>query len=76
MITNKGTEEHPIAKARLVAREFNTGDKRGEFVCRNTRFDGDANSDSRAIGWRDEINHAARCQDSFSVWRRKEAAVR
>ena len=29
-ITNKGTEEHPIAKARLVAREFNTGDKRGE----------------------------------------------
>ena len=30
VITNKGTEEHPIAKARLVAREFNTGDKRGE----------------------------------------------
>ena len=27
----KGTEEHPIAKARLVAREFNTGDKRGEL---------------------------------------------
>ena len=25
-ITNKGTEEHPIAKARLVAREFNTGE--------------------------------------------------
>ena len=24
VITNKGTEEHPIAKARLVAREFNT----------------------------------------------------
>ena len=30
-ITNKGTEEHPNAKARLVAREFNTGDKRGEL---------------------------------------------
>ena len=27
VITNKGTEEHPIAKARLLAREFNTGDK-------------------------------------------------
>ena len=31
VITNKGTEEHPIAKARLVARQFNTGDKRGEL---------------------------------------------
>ena len=31
VITNKGTEEHPIAKARLVAREFSTGDKRGEL---------------------------------------------
>ena len=31
VITNKGTEEQPIAKARLVAREFNTGDKRGEL---------------------------------------------
>ena len=31
VITNKGTEEHPIAKPRLVAREFNTGDKRGEL---------------------------------------------
>ena len=31
VITNKGTEEYPIAKARLVAREFNTGDKRGEL---------------------------------------------
>ena len=31
VITNTGTEEHPIAKARLVAREFNTGDKRGEL---------------------------------------------
>ena len=28
MITNKGTEEEPIAKARLVARELKTGDKR------------------------------------------------
>ena len=31
VITNKGTEEHLIAKARLVAREFNTGDKRVEL---------------------------------------------
>ena len=31
VITNKGNEEHPIAKARLVAREFNTGGKRGEL---------------------------------------------
>ena len=31
VITNKGTEKNPIAKARLVAREFNTGDKRGEL---------------------------------------------
>ena len=30
-ITNKGTEEHPIVKARPVAREFNIGDKRGEL---------------------------------------------
>ena len=29
VVTNKDTEEHPISKARLVAREFNTGDKRG-----------------------------------------------
>ena len=27
----KERKEHPIAKARLVAREFNTGDKRGEL---------------------------------------------
>ena len=31
VITKKGTEEHPIAKARLVAREFDSGDKRGEL---------------------------------------------
>ena len=31
VVTNKGTEEEPIARARLVAREFNTGDKRGEL---------------------------------------------
>ena len=31
VITNKRTEEPPIAKARLVAREFNCGDKRGEL---------------------------------------------
>ena len=27
VITNKGTEEYPIAKARLVAGEFHTGDQ-------------------------------------------------
>ena len=31
VITNKGTEEQPIAKARLAAREFNTGDIRREL---------------------------------------------
>ena len=31
VVTNKGTEEHPIAKTRLVARAFNTGDERGEL---------------------------------------------
>ena len=31
VITNKGTEEHSFAKARLVAPEFHTGDKRGEL---------------------------------------------
>ena len=35
VITKNGIEEHPIAKARVVAREFN----------RNTRSDGDAKSD-------------------------------
>ena len=36
VITNKGTEEHPIAKARLAAREFNTGDKGGELLAGTT----------------------------------------
>ena len=31
VVTNKGTQEHLVAKARLVAREFNTGDKRDEL---------------------------------------------
>ena len=44
-MTNKVTEEHPVAKALFVAREFNTGDKCGELFCRNARFDGHANSD-------------------------------
>ena len=30
-MTSKGTEEHPIAKARLVARELNSKDKLGEL---------------------------------------------
>ena len=42
VITDKGTEEHPIAKARLGARESNTGDKRGELFAGMS--DGDANS--------------------------------
>ena len=31
VVTNKGTESQPKAKCRLVAREFDTGDKRGEL---------------------------------------------
>ena len=31
VMINKGTEEHPVAMARLVAREFKTGDKHGEL---------------------------------------------
>ena len=32
VITDTGAEEHPIAKARLVTREFNTGEKCGELL--------------------------------------------
>ena len=38
VIENKGTEEQQIAKARLVAREFNTGDKRGELLAGTPRL--------------------------------------
>ena len=34
VITSKGTEEHLIAKASLVARKFNTGEKHGELFAR------------------------------------------
>ena len=45
VIANTGTEEYPIAKARLVAREFNNGDKRGELFAGTPGFDGYVNSD-------------------------------
>ena len=79
VITNKGTEEHPIAKARLAAREFISEDKRGELfagtpglMARRTVF-------SRALtkcenGLKRSI-HAGRCQDSLLAWRRKEVAA-
>ena len=53
VITNKGTEEHPVAKARLVAHEFNTGDNRGELFAGTPRFDGHANSDFPSDGRRE-----------------------
>ena len=75
VITDKGAEEHPIAKAPLEAREFNTGDKRGELFAGTPGFDGDENSDF--LGDDDEmINHAGRCQGSLPVWRRQEVVVR
>ena len=63
VIANTSTEEDPIAKARLVAREFNT--------VRNTWFDGNANcdfpSDDSMCEWGKKSNHAGRRQDSFPV---------
>ena len=61
VITNKGTEENPIAKARLVAREFNTGDKRGELFAGTQRSYGDAYSDcpgnDETRGWGKKVNY-------------------
>ena len=68
VITIEGTEEHQITMARLVAREFNTGDKRGELRCERDFW-----SDDETSGWRKKINHAGRCQDSLLVWRRQES---
>ena len=45
VVRSKGTEEHPIAKARLVAREFNTGDKRSALFAGTPRFDGGESRD-------------------------------
>ena len=63
VITNKETEEHPIAKARLVAREFNTGDKRGELFAGTPGFDGHANGDfqsnDKVCEWGKKGNHAS-----------------
>ena len=75
-VANKGTEEHPIAKARLVAREFNTGDKRGKLFAGTPGL----------MAMRTVISGAmTKCEDGAkrsimlanvkTVWRRKEAAV-
>ena len=52
-ITNTGTEEHPTAFARLVAREFNTGDKRGELFAGTPGL----------IAMRTVISRAMKCED-------------
>ena len=80
VVTNKGTEEHPIAKARLVAREFNVGDKRGELFEGTLGLMGMRTVISRAMtrcetGARRSIM-LADVKDSFLVWRRKEIVVR
>ena len=64
VITNKRTEEHPIAKARLVAREFNTGDKRGGL------FGGTPGLMAMRRECGEKINYAGRCPDSLPVWLR------
>ena len=78
-ITNKLREEHPVAKARLEAREFNTGDKRGELFAGTPGLMAMRAVISRAMtrcetGAR-KITHAGRCQDSVLEWRRKEVVV-
>ena len=78
--TNEGTEEHPIAKARLVSCEFNTGDKGGELFAGTLGLMAMRAVISRAMtkceNGGEKINYAGRCQDSLSVWRRKEVAER
>ena len=79
VVTIKSTEEHPIAKARLLASEFSTGDKKWRVVCRNAWIDGHENSDFQGDDemrdWSEKVNHAGRCEDSRPVWRRKEVVV-
>ena len=57
VITNKETEEHPIAEARNVAREFNTGDKRGELSAGTLGLMAMRTVIFRGV----KINHAGRC---------------
>ena len=80
VITNKGTEEHPIAKARNVARELNTGDTRGELFAGTPGLMAMREVISRAMTKREDGAKRSimlgRCQDSHSAWRREEAAVR
>ena len=78
VITNDGTEEHPIAKARLVAREFNNGDKRGELFAGTPGLTAMPTVTSQAMtkcenGARRSIMLAD--VDSLPVWRRKEVVV-
>ena len=79
-ITNKGKEEHPIAKARLVAREFNTGDKRGELFAGTPGLMAMRTVISRAMTKREDGAKRSIMQadvkTAFPVWRRKETAVR
>ena len=59
VITNQGTEEHPIAKARLVARELNTGDKRGELFTETPGL----------IAMRTVISRAmTKCENGMTPW--------
>ena len=61
VITYKGTEEHPIGKARLAAREFNTGDKRGELFAGTPGLMAMRTVTSRAMtrcrGWGEKVKH-------------------
>ena len=75
----KGTEEDPIAKARRMARKFNTGDKRGELFAGTPGL----MAMRIVISW-----EMTRCENgarrsvmladvkTFLVWRRKEVVVR
>ena len=79
VLTNKGTEEHPIAKASLVAREFNAGDKR-ELFTGTPGLMAMRSVISRAMTkceyGAEKVNYACRCQDSLPAWRRKELVAR
>ena len=73
-LQTKGTEEHPIAKARLLAREFNTGDKRGELFAGTPGLMAMRTVISRVMTKCE--NGTRRCQDSLPEWRRPEVVVR
>ena len=80
VITNTGTEEHPVAKARLVAREFNTGDKSGQFFAGTPGLMAMRTGISRAMtkceGGAKRSIMLADVKTALPVWRRKEVVVR